>query len=148
VDDVVRSRRSLDQPQPYLAAAASAAVLLLLVAFMLAAHRPEVDQASLTLPGAVTRDPVPPGAALVSIDRGGVVRVTDGSGPAIPVAGVDDVQRFAAAVMMRDATRAFAVKADQATPYGRVDGVIRALRRSEVASIYLLCTVRAIDDET
>ncbi len=128
-------------------AVAMAAQVALLAAFVPLAYRADVDLAPVTLPRSLVRDAIPRGAAIVSIDLSGSIRVSAGITASTPVASVDDVARFAAAVVGQDPARPFVIKADRDARCGLVERVIAALQASHARSIYLLSDPRTLDDE-
>lgn len=96
----------------------------------------------VTLPTAMVREPIPRGAALVSIDAQGQIRVSSGVELVVPVPSDEDVRSFATAwKQARDPSSGeaiVAIEADTEVPWHRVDGVVDALVVSEVDGMIFL----------
>lgn len=140
-------RRGARYSFPNVPAVALAAQVAVLATFVPIAHRADVDAARVTLPRTVVRDAIPRGAAIVSIDQSGSIRVSAGTEASTPVASAADVQRFAAAVVGQDPARPFVIKADKGARCGLVERVVAALQASRARSIYLLSDPRTMDEE-
>lgn len=135
---MLRVRRVGRQPDPYIPTASMADIVFLLIIFFIVTYNLEVDKARAILPQTQVRNEVPRESAYVSIDRDGIIRVSGGKETSVPVPSVEEVGSFASDVLLRDAERAFVVKADRDTRYQVVDKVIDALKQAKVKTIYLL----------
>ncbi len=142
---IVLSRHA-DRPQSFVPAIV-AGLILVLAGFALASFHPGVDRTQVELPRTLSRDVIPRGAAVISIDRDGALHVSAGDEPSVLVPSVAMAGRLAATALQQDAALPFVIKADKRTRYEVVDLLISALRRSGARSIYLLTEQRLLDGD-
>jgi biopolymer transport protein ExbD len=123
---------------PVIPTASMADIAFLLVIFFMLTITFEVDKTQVQLPRTHVRLEVPKKAAYVSVNDGGLIKVSSGEELSVPVPGVEDVLSFAAGVVASQPGKPFVLKADSNVRYEKIDQVIDALKQAKVEVIYLL----------
>lgn len=132
----------------YIPTASMADIVFLLIIFFVLTFNTDVDRASrVTLPKSMEREEVPKKAALVSIDKDRVIRISDGEETSKAVGRAEDVLSFAANIVATQPGKPIVVKADSDLPYKIVDNVIDQLKQARVSIIYLLTEQRTVSDK-
>lgn len=130
----------------YIPTASMADIVFLLIIFFVLTFNTDVDRASrVSLPKSMEREEVPKKAALVSIDKDRVIRVSDGEETSKAVGRPEDVLSFAANIVASQPGKPIVVKADKDLPYKVVDNVIDQLKQARVNIIYLLTEQRTVE---
>jgi biopolymer transport protein ExbD len=144
---MLKLRRVGKRPDPYIPTASMADIVFLLIIFFIVTYNIEVDKARVILPRTAIREEVPREAAYVSVDNNGVIRVSAGKETSVPVPSVEEVQSFAADVVIKDPQHSFVIKADRDTRYQVIDKIIDALKQAKVHVIYLLSDQKTLQDK-
>lgn len=144
---MLKFRRVGKRPDAYIPTASMADIVFLLIIFFIVTYNIEVDKAQVTLPRTAIREEVPREAAYVSVDNNGVIRVSAGKETSVPVPSVEEVQSFAADVVIKDPQHSFVIKADRNTKYEVIDKIIDALKQAKVHVIYLLSDQKTLQDK-
>lgn len=130
----------------YIPTASMADIVFLLIIFFVLTFNTDIDRASrVTLPKSMEREEVPKKAALVSIDKDRVIRVSNGEETSKAVGRPEDVLSFAANIVTTQPGKPIVVKADKDLPYKVVDNVIDQLKQARVSIIYLLTEQRTVE---
>lgn len=130
----------------YIPTASMADIVFLLIIFFILTFNTDVDRASrVSLPKSMEREEVPKKAALVSIDKDRVIRISDGEETSKAVGRPEDVLSFAANIVATQPGKPIVVKADKDLPYKVVDNVIDQLKQARVSIIYLLTEQRTVE---
>ncbi len=138
--------RRIESLSAYIPTASMADIVFLLIIFFVLTFNIDVDRVSrVTLPKSMEREEVPKKAALVSIDKDKVIRISDGEETSKAVGRPEDVLSFAANIVSQYPGKPIVVKADQDLPYKIVDNVIDQLKQARVSVIYLLTDQRTVD---
>lgn len=131
----------------YIPTASMADIVFLLIIFFVLTFNTDVDRASrVTLPKSMEREEVPKKAAIVSIDKDRVIRISDGEETSKAIGRPEDVLSFAANIVATQPGKPIVVKADSNLPYKIVDNVIDQLKQARVKIIYLLTDQRTVGD--
>lgn len=140
--------RRINFASAYIPTASMADIVFLLIIFFILTFNTDVDRASrVTLPKSMEREEVPKKAALVSIDKDRVIRISDGEETSKAVGRPEDVLSFAANIVATQPGKPIVVKADKDLPYKVVDNVIDQLKQARVSIIYLLTEQRTVDSK-
>lgn len=132
---------------PYIPTASMADIVFLLIIFFVLTFNMDPDRASrVTLPKSMEREEVPKKAALVSIDKDRIIRVSDGEETSKAVGRPEDVLSFAANIVATQPGKPIVVKADKELPYKIVDNVIDQLKQARVSVIYLLTEQKTVEE--
>jgi biopolymer transport protein ExbD len=145
---MLKVRRVSRRPDPYIPTASMADIVFLLIIFFIVTYQIEVDKARVLLPQTMVRAEIPRDAAYVSIDQNNVIRVSGGKETAVPVPSFEEVQSFAADVILRNPKQQFVIKADTATKYQFIDKALDALKQAKVETIYLLSDQKTVDESS
>lgn len=138
--------RRINFASAYIPTASMADIVFLLIIFFILTFNTDVDRASrVTLPKSMEREEVPKKAALVSIDKDRVIRISDGEETSKAVGRPEDVLSFAANIVATQPGKPIVVKADRDLPYKVVDNVIDQLKQARVNVIYLLTEQRTVE---
>ncbi|MEJ5165559.1 MAG: biopolymer transporter ExbD [Thermoanaerobaculia bacterium] len=138
--------RRINFASAYIPTASMADIVFLLIIFFILTFNTDVDRASrVSLPKSMEREEVPKKAALVSIDKDRVIRISDGEETSKAVGRPEDVLSFAANIVATQPGKPIVVKADKDLPYKVVDNVIDQLKQARVSIIYLLTEQRTVD---
>lgn len=130
----------------YIPTASMADIVFLLIIFFVLTFNTDVDRASrVSLPKSMEREEVPKKAALVSIDKDRIIRISDGEETSKAVGRPEDVLSFAANIVASQPGKPIVVKADKDLPYKVVDNVIDQLKQARVNIIYLLTEQRTVE---
>lgn len=130
----------------YIPTASMADIVFLLIIFFILTFNIDVDRASrVSLPKSMEREEVPKKAALVSIDKDRVIRISDGEETSKAVGRPEDVLSFAVNIVTAQPGKPIVVKADKELPYKVVDNVIDQLKQARVSIIYLLTEQRTVE---
>lgn len=130
----------------YIPTASMADIVFLLIIFFVLTFNTDVDRASrVSLPKSMEREEVPKKAALVSIDKDRIIRVSNGEETSEAVGRPEDVLSFAANIVASSPGKPIVVKADKDLPYKVVDSVIDQLKQARVSIIYLLTEQRTVE---
>lgn len=140
--------RRINFASAYIPTASMADIVFLLIIFFILTFNTDVDRASrVTLPKSMEREEVPKKAALVSIDKDRVIRISDGEETSKAVGRPEDVLSFAANIVATQPGKPIVVKADRDLPYKVVDNVIDQLKQARVNVIYLLTEQRTVEQK-
>lgn len=116
------------------------AILLLLSApFLSGFYRPSRGASSperYRAPSALTGKCLPFAAAIVSIERSGVIRFSYKERISVPLSGREELFDAVAAVTASDPECPFVLKVDKETQYETVDFTLSVLRSSDVRTVY------------
>jgi biopolymer transport protein ExbD len=116
----------------------SALLLLLSAPFLLdldSLHHHNQNR-RLELPAAVSSVRLPDLAAIISIGKGGVVRVSNGEEMSLPVADETELGRFVSYLLADYPDRPFVLVIDRDTPYATVAMVLSVMRESGAGQVY------------
>jgi len=136
---LIRGRERGNAAQIFTASMAD--IVFLLIVFFVLTYKVEVDKTQMDLPETWIRKKVPDKAAVISIappDQGSTIRVSTGEEMALPVSTIEEVITFASTEVAKNPNREFILKADQNSPYQKVDEVLDALKQSKARYIFLL----------
>jgi hypothetical protein len=116
----------------------TALILLLAAPFLLDLNLPGLRcyRGNYRPAQAVTGERLPDIAAVISISRQGVVRVSPGQEMSLPVTSSEELRRFVDDVISTYPGRAFVLKIDKEIPYEKVDEVLAALKAAGVHDVY------------
>jgi hypothetical protein len=85
---------------------------------------------------AATGKRLPDTAAVISVSREGVVRVSSGEEMALPITTPEELHQFVENIASTFPERAFVLKIDKEIPYASVDQVLAALKAAGVHDVY------------
>ena len=125
------------RPESYVPTASMADIAFLLIVFFMVTSTVTVDRTQVDLPVSLERAEVPKEAAVIAIERNGVVHFSDGE-ESSHVVNVADILPSAAFIMSKNSLKYFILKADGETPYDYVDQVMEQLRQASVRNIAML----------
>ncbi len=113
-------------------------ILLLAMPFLLDLNIPELRcyRGNYRPAQAVTGTRLPDTAAVISVSRGGAVRVSTGEEMSLPVTSREELHGFVDYVVSTYPERAFVLKLDKEIPYEMVDHVLTALKAAGVHDVY------------
>lgn len=130
------------QIKPYIPSASMSDIAFLLIVFFMVTTVVTTDRTKVDLPGSLERKEAPKDAAIVVVTKEGLVKATAGEEMSKPIA-MEDVQAFAANVMLSDPTKVVVLKADKDAKYRLVDQALTQLKDAYVKQIYLLSSKEA-----
>lgn len=113
-------------------------LLLLSAPFLLDLNLPGIRcyRGKYRAPRALTGTRLPNTAAIVSIGRQGIIRVSPGDEMSLPLASDDELLRFTDYIVSSYPDRPFVLKIDKDISYARVDMVLSTLKQARVKDVY------------
>ena len=128
--------------KPYVPSASMSDIAFLLIVFFMVTTVVTTDRTKLDLPGSLERKEAPKNAAVVVITEEGLCKASAGDEMSKPIA-MEDIQAFAANVMLQNPIQVVVLKADKDAKYKLVDQVLTQLKDAYVKQIYLLSSKEA-----
>ncbi len=123
---------------PYIPTASMADIVFLLIIFFVLTFNMDPDKESiLELPDSTEREEVPKRAAIISIDKNKIIRVSEGEEMTRQI-NQEEVLYFALNVIKKYPSKPIVIKADKELPFKIIDKVIDQLKQAKVGIIYLL----------
>ena len=117
-------------------------IAFLLIIFFIVTTVHEVDRTSVNLPSAKTREEAEKGAAIVVLHRDNVgelvYKFSDGEQMSKQVGGPQDIYHEASAIIYRDSTTQFILKADGTVAFEKIDELLDTMRKADVQKVLLL----------
>jgi biopolymer transport protein ExbD len=119
-------------------------IAFLLIVFFMITTSITVDRTAVALPTSLERVEVPKDAAVVAVERDGVVHFSDGAEQS-HVINMSDVLPAAAFVIEKNSLMWFIVKADGEAQYHFIDQVMEQLRQASVRNIAMLTQQEGVE---
>ena len=112
-------------------------IAFLLIVFFMVTTPMTVDRTVVDLPSRLERVEVPKEAAVIAIEKDGVVHFSDGEEDS-RIINPQDILPSAAFIMSKNSLRFFLIKADGEVEYLHIDRVMEQLRQASVRNIAML----------
>jgi biopolymer transport protein ExbD len=128
--------------KPYIPSASMSDIAFLLIVFFMVTTVVTTDRTKVDLPSSLERKEAPKDAAIVVVTKDGLCKATAGEEMSKPIA-MEDIQAFAANVMLQNPTQVVILKADKEAKYALVDQALTQLKDAYVKQIYLLSSKEA-----
>ncbi len=112
-------------------------IAFLLIVFFMVTTTMTVDRTVVDLPSSLERVEVPKEAAVIAIEKDGVVHFSDGEEDS-RIINPQDILPSAAFIMSKNSLRFFLIKADGEVEYLHIDRVMEQLRQASVRNIAML----------
>ncbi len=112
-------------------------IAFLLIVFFMVTTTMTVDRTAVELPSSLERVEVPKEAAVIAIERDGVIHFSDGEEDSRIINALD-ILPSAAFIMSKNSNRFFLIKADGEVEYLHIDRVMEQLRQASVRNIAML----------
>jgi biopolymer transport protein ExbD len=132
------------RPASLIPTASMADIAFLLIVFFMITTSITVDRTAVALPTSLERVEVPKDAAVVAVERDGVVHFSDGAEQS-HVINMSDVLPAAAFVIEKNSLMWFIVKADGEAQYQFIDQVMEQLRQASVRNIAMLTQQEGVE---
>jgi biopolymer transport protein ExbD len=123
--------------ESYIPTASMADIAFLLIVFFMVTTTITVDRTPVQLPTSLERTEVPKDAAVIAIQRDGIVHFSDGEEDS-RIMNMPDILPSAAFVMSKNSLKFFLIKADGEAEYQYIDQVMEQLRQAAVRNIAML----------
>jgi biopolymer transport protein ExbD len=123
--------------EAYLPTASMADIAFLLIVFFMVTTTITVDRTTVELPTSLERTEVPKDAAVIAIERDGIIHFSDGEEDS-RVINPQDILPSAAFIMSKNSLKFFLIKADGDAEYRFIDQVMEQLRQASVRNIAML----------
>ena len=112
-------------------------IAFLLIVFFMVTTTMTVDRTVVDLPSSLERVEVPKEAAVIAIEKDGVIHFSDGEEDS-RIINPQDILPSAAFIMSKNSLRFFLIKADGEVEYLHIDRVMEQLRQASVRNIAML----------
>ncbi len=112
-------------------------IAFLLIVFFMVTTTMTVDRTAVELPSSLERVEVPKEAAVIAIEKDGIVHFSDGEEDS-RIINPQDILPSAAFIMSKNSLRFFLIKADGEVEYLHIDRVMEQLRQASVRNIAML----------
>ena len=112
-------------------------IAFLLIVFFMVTTTITVDRTTVALPTSLERTEVPKDAAVIAIEKDGIIHFSDGEEDS-RVINPQDVLPSAAFIMSKNSLKFFVIKADGDAEYRYIDEVMEQLRQASVRNIAML----------
>ena len=112
-------------------------IAFLLIVFFMVTTTMTVDRTAVELPSSLERVEVPKEAAVIAIEKDGVIHFSDGEEDS-RIINPQDILPSAAFIMSKNSLRFFLIKADGEVEYLHIDRVMEQLRQASVRNIAML----------
>ncbi len=112
-------------------------IAFLLIVFFMVTTTMTVDRTVVDLPSSLERVEVPKEAAVIAIEKDGVIHFSDGEEDSRIINALD-ILPSAAFIMSKNSNRFFLIKADGEVEYLHIDRVMEQLRQASVRNIAML----------
>ena len=129
--------RAPKRAEAYLPTASMADIAFLLIVFFMVTTTITVDRTAVDLPTSLERVEVPKEAAVIAIEKDGVIHFSDGEEDS-RVINSQDILPSAAFIMSKNSLTFFLIKADGEVEYLHIDRVMEQLRQASVRNIAML----------
>jgi biopolymer transport protein ExbD len=112
-------------------------IAFLLIVFFMVTTTITVDRTVVDLPTSLERTEVPKDAAVIAIQKDGLIKFSDGDEDS-RVINPQDILPSAAFIMSKNSLKFFLIKADGDAEYQHIDQVMEQLRQANVRNIAML----------
>jgi len=112
-------------------------IAFLLIVFFMVTTTITVDRTTVELPTSLERTEVQKDAAVIAIERDGIIHFSDGEEDS-RVINPQDILPSAAFIMSKNSLKFFLIKADGDAEYRFIDQVMEQLRQASVRNIAML----------
>ena len=123
--------------EAYLPTASMADIAFLLIVFFMVTTTITVDRTAVDLPSSLERVEVPKEAAVIAIEKDGIIHFSDGEEDS-RIINAQDILPSAAFIMSKNSLTFFLIKADGEVEYLHIDRVMEQLRQASVRNIAML----------